>query len=260
LELELSDDLFGFLAAVAQFSPAACPVDRLVKLCGKGRFTVEAVGVLTEYWAVSAASIQSVTKTVIAELFFQSLTLVNLETPPHPLSAVRCVIESEGRVSAEQMAGILRVVGDLFESEFEGQPCYWNVIGAAVSLMLSVLRVVGGAVVGVQELMPRLLAVIPRCLSKAEAGNVIGTLMLFQREEILMEYKGELIRIYTAVLAMRVRKLKELGIGMDVVGAVARMLAEAAAGDEVVLGRMAGEIGLNGSERLRARITDAHRT
>jgi hypothetical protein len=254
LTLELSDEIFGFLAAVAQFCPAACPVDRLLKVCGKkGDLIVEIVGVFAEYWSVM--SIASLAKTVLVDLFVQSLTFVNFDTPPHPISAIRCVVETDG-LGEGQFETVLNSLAELLNREFEGQSCYFLVIGSVVSALLSILRVTGAQSASVQALLPKMFAAIPRCLSKAEAGNILTTIMSFHEnsETFFTAYRSEISRIYASVLAMRMRKLRQLGIGDDLLQSLVRLFLTAASGDAGLLPRIAADFAPAAAARLMGRL------
>jgi hypothetical protein len=213
------------------------------------------VGVLAEYWSVNVGSIASLAKTVLIDLFFGALPLVDFDTPPHPFSALRCVIETDG-LGPEQLEMVVGTLSELLGREFEGQSCYWLVIGSTVSTLLSILRVTGGQNPLIQANLPRMLELVPRCLSKAEAGNILATIMSFHEssDAFFTAYQPEIIRIYVSVLAMRMRKLGQLGIRDDVLQSLVRLLLLAVSGDSSPLERITTDLGPAATIRLMGRL------
>jgi hypothetical protein len=99
LPMELIDELFAFLAHVAEFLPAQLPLDQVIEVLQQRieaddkPIVVELISVLTEFYEAAHDSIQSLAKKLITDEFFvNALALCDFETPPHPLSAIRCLI------------------------------------------------------------------------------------------------------------------------------------------------------------------------
>lgn len=263
LTLEVKDEAFDFLATVAQYAPEIFPVDSVIELAtaaakdGEKAATVELVGTLVEYYAVFSDKIPSLMKKAVHGLFWDTLPLCDTELPPHPLSGIRCVVEADPKCA--NIAPVLEHVAQLFPLAFERQPYYWVTMASAVSLLLSILRVCGAGAFNVAEVLPRMLAFLPRCLSESESDNIISSLVvLCQASAEFVEFcRNDVVRILAVVAGFRNSRVRHLHISEETMHAACSLLATLIGQDEQIHASLAQSLGSMAYQRLQARVAKA---
>jgi hypothetical protein len=262
LPIELIDELFTFLANVAQFLPSQFPLDQVIEVLQQRieaddkPIVVELIGVLAEFYEAAHDSIQSLAKKLIADEFFvNALAMCDYETPPHPLAAIRCLIEVENAITPQQLEAVLAVARHVLDGEYNGQPYYWLVVANVVSTLLSLVRIRGGDVFDVREMMLHLLAFVPKCLCKSEAENIVKTIVLLcgASENFRVTFRGDLLRIVMNVLAFRDKQLQKLNLFQGILVGLAELFGQLAQADDPLVASIAGDIGQIGYQRLQSR-------
>ena len=241
LNPELSDEVFGFLATIAQYLPEAFPFEhffnhtqKLIQLFQQNKIEekisilIECIGVLVEYFAVSYSSIQSLFKVTLRQWFFETLKTCTMEYPPHPLSAVRCYIEVTNQIKPEELQAVIEITSRTLNTKFNGQTYYWNTIAASISLLLSILRISGLTIFDSSQIMSQILSFLPRCLCESESDNIISSLIYLckQTPSFLQSYYNYIVRILSQILSMKNKKLKKLKISQEILSNSVQLIHE----------------------------------
>jgi hypothetical protein len=225
LDFEISEAVFGFLATVAQYMPTMLPLDQILKMAGKasGYEILNYVMVLTECYSVAHSTIPSLLRKSIEHIFENTLKLCDVNHPPHPISAMRCLMETNNHVTEPQFTNIVEFASHILQTEFMHQAYFWSVMAAVVSLLLSLSRI-SGRTLG--DLLPRIISIVPECLCESDADNILKSLVSLVIEH---ESREEFAKMAVKVLGMRESKLKKLKVTPEAISGVAEMLARISA-------------------------------
>ncbi|KAH0791469.1 hypothetical protein GPJ56_004684 [Histomonas meleagridis] len=217
IELELTNEIFGFFAAVAQYLPNIFPFEQFwnyfqaVMQEKNINRIIECIGVIVEYYAVANQAIGSIFIKTIQRNFFETLQLCDMNNPPYPIAGVRCLIETNGTIPNDQQEILAKLFESVFAIQFEGQQYYWETISSIVSLLFSVLRI-SGNLEGFGRFFPSALNLIPQCLSKAESDNIISSLIFFNGiPQFNVEgFQTQLTLIFAKLFSYKQRKWRKL--------------------------------------------------
>lgn len=250
MNIELSDEVFGFFATLAQSMPANFPLEeffnftqQIFEKWKKGEIKVESIGlliecigVLCELFDVSSSSFPSLFKIALRQWFFESLKLcVDFKYPPHPLAAVRCYIEGSDTIKQEELNAIAQTAETVFSTEFQGQTYYTNTISSVLSLLFSVVRIVisarenGNAVeFDFQRFIPKMLALLPKNICQTEVNNILMSIVWCSRKiNGFVEANGsEVLRILSLILGMKKKNLKKLKIQQETLNQTIQLWSE----------------------------------
>ncbi|OHT13319.1 hypothetical protein TRFO_16517 [Tritrichomonas foetus] len=232
LTIELSDEVFGFFAVLAQVAPEAFPFEhffnytqKLVqqwqqnKIEDKIAILIECIGVLVEYYAVASSNIQSLFAITLRQWFFETLKTCTMEYPPHPISAVRCYIETTNKIKPDELQAIIGITSSIFVTEFSGQTYYWNTVANAISVLLSILRIGGPTSFDISQVMPKILSLLPKSLCESESDNIIMSLIWCcnQIPNFMEQFGQEVLRILTQLLSLKNKAFSKLKLSADTI-------------------------------------------
>ena len=193
---------------------------------------IECIGVLCEYYAVASSTIQSLFNKEIRRFFFETMKCcIEMENPPHPISSVRCYIETVGQLQAEEIQTIQALSVTLLSTDFQGQEYYLNTIATSISLLLSMARIAtstDSTLFDIDQFAPKMLSLLPQNMCQSEAENIVSSLIWCSSNipHFLEKYGQELLRILVKILSMKKNKLEQLKISNETLNASIQLFAQ----------------------------------